>query len=114
MPITTFLHDGELNQPTGDREIDELLAEVRRNTGRNYQVVTRRAVERFGLFGLRKHLLTRMSVYLEVGGMGPWQWISCTQDAATVRAYLLGMLGGHDYCLRSNTRIKPTREAGSA
>lgn len=102
MPITTFLHDGELNQPTGDAEIDELLAEVRQTSGRNYQVVTRRAIERSGLLGLRKREHVRMSVYLEVPGVGPWQWLSCTTDAATVRAYLLGMLGGHDDCLRSN------------
>ncbi len=113
MPITTFLHDGELNQPSGDAEIDELLDEVKQNTGRNYQVVTHRAVERIGLFGLRKREFTRMSVYLEVGGMGPWQWLSCTQDAATVRAYLLGMLGGHDDALRSNTGINGSREADS-
>lgn len=100
MPITTFLHDAELNRPTGDSEIDELLAEVRRCSGRNYQVVAWRRVERFGPFWLRKRPITRMNLYLEVGGMGPWQWLSCTTDAATVRAYLLGCLGGHDDAMR--------------
>lgn len=94
MPITTFLHDAELNQPTGDDELDELLDEARRLSGRNYQVVTRRAVERHGFLGLRSRNVTRTSLYLEVGGVGPWQWLSSTQTVETVRAYLLGLING--------------------
>ena len=106
MPVTTFLHDSELNQPSSDREIDELLAEVRKTTGRNYQIVERRWTERFGLFGLRKRPVSRMGVYLEVGGVGPWQELQCTKNPETVRAYLLGMLGGHEDALRSNVELR--------
>ena len=105
MPVTTFLHDGELNQPSGDAEIDELLAEVRKTTGRNYQVVARHWVERFGPLWLRTRQATRMSVYLEVGGVGPWQELQCTKNLDTVRAYLLGMLDGHEDALRSNAEL---------
>ena len=94
MPITTFLHDAELNQPTGDADIDEFLAEARNLTGRNYQVVTRRAIERHGFLGLRTRIVTRTSLYVEVGGMGPWQWLSSTVTHAQVRAYLLGLING--------------------
>lgn len=102
MPVTTFLHDSELNQPTTDAEINELLAEVRQTTGRNYQIVEHCWVERYGLIGLRKRPACRMGVYLEVGGYGPWQEMQCTGNRDTVRAYLLGILGGYEGALQSN------------
>ena len=103
MPITTFLHDAELKRPTGDSEINALLAEVRMKSRRNYLVFTQARIERFGPFWLRKRTRTLMTVYLEVGGVGPWQEVlPRTQDAATVRAYLLGMLNGYEDAMRSN------------
>lgn len=106
MPVTTFLHDSELNRPTSDSEIDELLAEVRKTTGRNYQIVETCWTERFGFLGLRTRPASRMRVYLEVGGVGPWQELQCTKNPDTVRAYLLGMLNGHEDALRLVGRDK--------
>lgn len=97
MPITTFLHDSELNKPTGNNEIDKLLAEVRLITGRDYQVIATKEVVRFGFLDLRKRLVTRMSVYVLVGGIGPWQWLTCAHDIDTTRSYLLGVLNGLDH-----------------
>lgn len=103
MPITTFLHEAELNQPTGDAELDDLLAEARSLTGRNYQVVTHRAIERHGFFGLRTRIVIRTCLYLEVGGIGPWQWLSSMQTVETVRAYLLGLINGCNKRHAANT-----------
>ena len=94
MPVTTFLHDGELNQPTGDAQLDELLADVRAATQRDYQVVIHTGLERHGFLGLRVRKITRISLYVLVGGMGPWQWLSGTHTVSEVRAYLLGLLDG--------------------
>lgn len=94
MPVTTFLHDAELNQPTGDTELDALLADVRAATNRDYQVVSHAGFEQHGFLGLRVRKITRTCLYVFVGGMGPWQWLAGTQTAAEVRAYLLGLLNG--------------------
>jgi hypothetical protein len=94
MPMTTFLHDAELNRPTGDADLDEYLAQARQKTGRDYQVVKHRAVERFGPLGLRSRIVERTQLYLYVGGMGPWQVLQCAHDLPTIRAFLLGLLNG--------------------
>lgn len=107
MPITTFLHDSELDQPSGHPEIDQLVAEVRKRTGRNYQVVTHRWGECYGYFRLRRRVITRMGLFVEVGGVGPWQWLSSTQTAHEVRAYLLGILNGLDDAERQGPKEAP-------
>lgn len=94
MPMTTFLHEAELNQPTGSAELDELLAEVKARTGSNYQVVTRRDLACFGMLGLRRRIVESKQLYVYVGGMGPWQVLQCAHDVPTIRAFLLGLLNG--------------------
>lgn len=94
MPMTTFLHDGELDQPTGDAQLDELLAEARALTGRNYQIVRRKAVEHYGFLGLRRRTAERMQLYVEVCGVGPWQVLVSAHDAPTISAYLYGLING--------------------
>jgi hypothetical protein len=94
MPLTTFLGDWELNKPSGDQEIDELLAEARKVTGENYQVVNRYSEERYGFLGHRRRKKATPGLYLEVGGVGPWQVLMCAQNAETVKAYLYGLLNG--------------------
>ena len=94
MVATTFLHEHELNRPTGDDELDELLAAAREATGENYQIVMHRSVERFGPLRLRRREVLRPQLYLEVGGVGPWQVLMCAHDRATVNAYLFGLLNG--------------------
>ena len=96
MPVTTFLAEHQLNQPTGDDELDELLAEAKQRTGKNYQIVMHKTLRRSGLFGLKKQVEDTPALYVEVGGVGPWQAFMCAQNRATVGAFLLGMLNGID------------------
>lgn len=104
MTCTTFLHDGELNQPLPDPEAQSLLDEVRKLSGENWQVVPL-PPRRSGLF--RRKVPTYYGIYVYVGGMGPWQQINFWSGSADTRssinlyqpldviaAYLLGMLGG--------------------
>lgn len=102
MTCTTFLHDGELNQPLPDAEVQAILDEVRKLSGEDWQVVPL-PEQRAGLF--RRKQPTLYGVYVYVGGIGPWQqinfwsadrrWsISLYHPLEVVAAYLLGMLGG--------------------
>lgn len=91
MPETTFLHDSELGRPSGDAEIDELLAEVRQRTDRNYQVVVHRHAARVIL---RRRVVEHMQLYLRVGGVAPWQVLGCAHDRPTIRSYLIGVING--------------------
>lgn len=99
--LTTFLHDGELNRPTGSIVLDELLADARKLTGMNYQIVSRQAFKRYGLFGMRTRRVWRVGLYVEVGGMAPWQVITCAQTSETVQAYLYGLINGWDDAKRA-------------
>lgn len=116
MPITTFLHDSELNQPSGDSELDELLEEARRLSGRNYQVV-KHQVRVWHLWprpGSR--CADRFYLYVEVGGVGPWQWMSSIQNIETVRAYLLGIINGcsaRGPLQQRGADLSPTNEASA-
>ena len=49
MTCTTFLHDGELNQPLPDAEVQAILDEVRKLSCENWQVVPLQP-RRAGLF----------------------------------------------------------------
>ena len=95
MTMTTFLPDAELDQPTGDDELDKLIACARQQTGRNYQIVRHREARSRGLLGAFVfNYEDRLQLYVEVPGVGPWQVLTCAQDAATVRAFLYGLLNG--------------------
>lgn len=102
MTCTTFLHDGELNQPLPDAEVQMILDEVRKLSGENWQVVP---LPRPRANAFLRRPPTLYGVYVYVGGMGPWQqinfWrngtsssINLYQPLDVVAAYLLGMLGG--------------------
>lgn len=105
MPLTTFLHDSELNVKTSSHEINILLADVRRETGEDWQVVER--TRTIHSFWKGDKVVRGYSVYKYVGGMGPWQQINfCTPtsktnslaglgiDECTVVNYLYGILAG--------------------
>ncbi len=96
MPMTTFLHESELNQPTGDSELDELLASARIATGDNYQIVVHR-VEVPSRIPFRWRREERPQLYVEVPGVGPWQVMTCSYNRETIAAFLLGLLNGADH-----------------
>lgn len=117
--ITTFLSDNELNIPTSDKVVNEVLDEVRRMTGENWQVLER-TVEVYVpwyLFWKRAKYVKVFDLYCYVGGCGPWQVINFYQsDSATsintcatadlVVAYLYGIQAG---CLHAKKGNKMTR-----
>src|SRR5690625_1618348 len=96
MPITTTLEECQLDQPTGDPELDDLLAEAKTATGRNYQIVKSPGydVKRLGIWHRVVQTRVKPRLYVEVPGVFPWQVISCAQDESTVFAYLYGLLNG--------------------
>lgn len=100
MTCTTFLHDGELNQPLPDQECQLILEEARKRTGKDWQVVPLYVTRRKWL---KKQTKTLYGVYVYVGGVGPWQQINfyCENVRSSINlyvplevvaAYLLGML----------------------
>jgi hypothetical protein len=100
MTCTTFLHDGELNQPLPDKECQLILDEARKNTGKGWQVVPIYVTSRKWF---KKRTETLYGVYVYVGGVGPWQQINFYHAGSgstinlyvplsVVAAYLLGML----------------------
>lgn len=107
MPCTTFLHDGELNQPTSNEMINELLQYARQETGADWQIIERTVTPRVPFWRKAKEVKV-YEVYKYVGGMGPWQCINfCVENSETesmsgmfgvsahiVINYLYGMLAG--------------------
>lgn len=105
MPVTTMLHQCELDQPTGDRELDEALAEARAATGRNYQIVMRPLYERkrVGIWYRMVQTGMRPQLYVECAGVSPWQEFQCASDERTVRAFLYGLVNGANEHAAPNT-----------
>lgn len=93
MVCTTFLHDSELNRPLPDADVQEALDEVRRVTGRDWQIVNH---PRYEPEWFRLQPINHWSLYCYVGGCGPWQDIMCAAgpDLTRIHAYLLGLLAG--------------------
>ncbi len=100
MTCTTFLHDGELNQPLPDPECQHILECARKHTGKNWQVVPLQVNYRKWF---KRHTTTLYGVYVYVGGVGPWQQINFFKEDTkwsinlyvpleVVAAYFLGML----------------------
>jgi hypothetical protein len=107
MCITTFLHDGEQNQALKNKEMSELLAEVREVTGENWQVIEREYITKFWF---KENIRTlSYELYVEVGEVGPFQQINFYRDemsssinirvtAELIIAYFYGMLSGIQCC----------------
>lgn len=100
MTITTFLHDGELNLPLPDAEMQQIFDEAKRRTGKNFQIVPIQVTHRKWF---RTKTKTLYGVYVYVGGIGPWQQINFFREDCrssinvyvpleVVAAYFLGML----------------------
>ena len=92
MVATTLLMEYELDQPTGDSEIDEALGEARKLTGKDWQVVvTKRQENR----PFRKAVVVEnWQLYARVAGVFPWQVMMCASTKKTVFAYLCGLISG--------------------
>jgi hypothetical protein len=101
MACTTFLYDSELNYKFKNKELQDVLDEARKITGRNWQVVPLEVTVRKSFF--KKEKQTLYGVYLYVGGFGPWQQINFYNEHSessinlyvsldVVIAYFLGML----------------------
>lgn len=101
MTCTTFLHDSELNYKFENKELQAVLDEARKITGKNWQVVPLEVTVRKHFF--KKEKQTLYGVYLYVGGCGPWQQINFYNEYSessinlyvsidVIIAYFLGML----------------------
>lgn len=107
MPVTTFLSANELNIPTTDKELNDVLAEVRLATGQDWQVteIEYFTSPKWWMFWQKPKPFSRFSVYVYVGGVGPWQQINFyrspssstfnpSSSATTTVNYLYGILAG--------------------
>lgn len=92
--VATTVFLGVENAPTGDFELDSLLAELRDKSGKNFQCdVIDYHEPRF----LRKSVrITQYTLMVHVGGVLPWQILSCAsgEDAKPAKAYIIGYLSG--------------------
>lgn len=107
MTCTTFLHDGELNVPTSNNELNSILKEIRQKSGEDWQIIERSVEIHEPFWKFWKPVKWRKSyeLYKFVGGIGPWQQINFYRDntdwsinlsnpAELVMAFLYGMLAG--------------------
>jgi len=104
--ITTFLYDGELNVPTSNSVINEMLSEVRAKTGKDWQVIERTHTKKYAFQPWKKpKKISLYELYIYVGGVGPWQQINfyrdnsdssinISNDAELVVAFFFGILCG--------------------
>lgn len=92
--IQTSISECRLNKPTRDAQLNQLLAEVREATQENWQVVEYQGVRDGMLWGLFSEIYTYYGLYVEVGGILPYQELSCVNTAKEVIAYLCGVLTG--------------------
>ena len=103
--ITTFLHDGELNQVLPDPNVQTLLDEVRKLTGEDWQIV-KHVIEYRKWF--KTTYVDSYGLYLYVGGMGPWQQINFYSSPeefsinthvslGTISNFLMGICNGFHY-----------------
>lgn len=111
MVMTTFLHDGELNQVLPDPNVQTLLDEVRKISGENWQIVAHPITVRTH-FGFKTKTITLYGLYVYVGGMGPWQCINFYSSPeefsintmvplSTIANFLMGICDGYRYKVRS-------------
>ena len=89
--MTTCLSPHQLNRPTRDVLLNEGLTEVRQRTSENWQVVEFTNITR-KWFRDREYVW--YGLYVEVGGVLPYQVIFCVNTAEKCKAYLYGVLTG--------------------
>lgn len=105
MCVTTFLHDSELNVPTSNTDLNDLLKEVREATGKDWQILERNREVRQWPWKFKHQTVKSYELYVYVGGMGPWQQInfySSTSGSSInlvspvepIMMYLMGIMSG--------------------
>ena len=105
MTITTWLHDRELNVPTGDNHIDELFSEVRKKTGDTWQITCRTVTQEKRFLSRKKPTeKTFYTLYAQYGGncyqminffvLDSDTTINTWVDKSIIMAYLYGILAG--------------------
>ncbi|UNY40563.1 hypothetical protein KLER11_gp39 [Pararheinheimera phage vB_PsoM_KLER1-1] len=100
MALTTE-YSGKLDAPTGDEELDSLLAEMRKKTGRSWQVEVN-TMHPKGSFWNTKIPIKFYSLLLYVGGVMPYQVIMCgSGDVSVTKGYLIGYLSGIEEATKS-------------
>lgn len=100
MTCTTFLHSWELNVPTTNDVINSLLAEIREETGRDYQVIEREYHHAKRWWKKVQPPSKFYELYAYVGGMGPWQAINFYREKSATSINLrcdADMLVAHFY-----------------
>ena len=103
MPVCTWLDSDEYTQPTSNKDLNDLLKEVRERTGDDWRISERVVHERRFLRKPRMH--RRYELYVQTVG-SEFQIINLARDhewsintvntAELVANYLLGFLGGMD------------------
>lgn len=110
MTCTTYLDESELNVPTSNKEVNDLLKELRTATTEDWQITEK--FEKTGIFSKGRH---SYQVFKYVGGMGPYQVMNFYKEDAessinfgisadTLMAYMLGILVGMDSANRKMSR----------
>lgn len=92
MVATTTLMDYELNQSSSDSEIDRVLEEARRVSGKDWQVVV--TVHNDKRLFTKDRVFKTWMLCVHIGGCLPWQVITCANDRDTIFAYLAGVVSG--------------------
>lgn len=92
--VCTTVFNGKENAPTGDDELDALLAEARNLSGKNWQC-DKANHYRKRLFRKREISYTHYSLLVFVDGVLPWQYLSCASGSLLrVKAFLYGYING--------------------
>ena len=98
--ITTILYDYEMNVPLQNGELQRTLDFIRAKSNMNWQVVARELlVKKKAWQFFRKHRKKTMyEVYVEVGGVLPWQLLNFMNGTYLTEpelgAYLMGLKNG--------------------
>lgn len=95
MVVTIALSPLEEVGVCADAELEQMLSDARRRTGRNFRIIDE-GLRSSGRWWWRREWHVYVLV-VHVGGMLPWQRLAATHGAgAEVRAYLYGYLQGLD------------------
>ncbi|MFP3979125.1 hypothetical protein [Marinobacter sp. KMM 10035] len=92
MVATTTLMDHQLNRSSLDAEVDYIIDEARRLSGKDWQVIA--TVHRDQRLFRKPRVYWRWQLLVYVGGCLPWQVITCAKDRDAVFAYLAGVVSG--------------------